>query len=113
MDARAFYTSADWRAVSRSALERDNRRCTVARLLGGDCSERLQAHHIEPLRDRPDLACDLDNVATVCSRHHPQWESIRRQVRRKRGWRPCPHFHPTSTGRRECERRLNRELVTA
>lgn len=106
-----LYSTLLWRELRARAIARDKGRCTVARLIGGDCSETLHAHHIESAEDRPDLALDLDNVATVCATHHPKWEAIRRAVKRARGWRSCPHPHRTAHGRRECERRLNQGRI--
>lgn len=104
MDAR-FYHSPEWRAVAALAIERDGRRCTVSRLLGGSCSPRLHAHHL----DRAGDPLDVDNVATACDRHHPRWEAVRRAVveRRPPRRRRCPHQHRYPGAREACERRLN------
>lgn len=106
-----FYNSPLWRELRELAIARDKGRCTVARLLGGVCSETLHGHHVQSVDDRPDLALDLENVATVCSKHHPTWEAVRRAVTRARGWRSCRHEHRTREGRLQCERHLNRDLV--
>lgn len=107
------YSTLQWEQVRTTALTRDRGRCTIARLLGGPCGDALHAHHIQSVDDRPDLAFDLDNVATTCDRHHPKWEAVRRAVVRVRGWKNCPHKHTTREGRIQCEARLNRELSTA
>lgn len=112
----ALYNSLRWRNARDAALARDGNRCVVARLLGGSCSEVLHAHHLQrPSSEADPLAYDLDNLATVCSRHHPKWEAVRRAVLRGRGgeWRRCPHAHRTTEGRQQCERRLNREAAEA
>lgn len=101
----SFYLSPEWLALRERVLHRDRKRCTVARLLGGDCSGVLHVHHIEPRSDRPDLELDEGNCATVCARHHPQWEAARRFVERsRRPLPPCNHRHPYKEGRIQCAR---------
>lgn len=104
-----------WRELRASALSRDNHRCVAAWLLGGQCSDRLDVHHIEPREERPDLAESLSNLITVCSAHHPRLEALRRAIGKARSkgqpWKRCPHPHPTAEGRRQCERKLNRALL--
>jgi thymidylate synthase (FAD) len=48
-------------------LERDGYRCRLCGARGGS-SMRLDMHHVLPVRARPDLVLDIDNIATVC---HP------------------------------------------
>jgi len=90
-----------------AVLDRDGHRCTVSRLLGGECSQRLDVHHIVPRREGG--GDELDNLASVCASHHPRWEALRRAILNERGdnWR-CPHVHPTSIGREACERQHRR-----
>lgn len=114
---RNIYSTLRWRIVRARALERDGHRCTVSRLLGGDCSDGpLHAHHIEPVAagGRP---FDVDNVGTTCARHHPMWEALRRDlVRRAGGEEPaprCTHPHRTREAREICERRMARRRVAA
>jgi hypothetical protein len=110
----SLYSTRDWRLVSDRARERDGLRCTVARLLGGPCSERLHAHHLIPASERPDLALDLDNVVTACASHHPRLEALRRSVvERREPRRRCPHRHRTRYARQLCESRLNRDRQAA
>jgi hypothetical protein len=113
----AIYNTLRWRAARTRALERDGRRCTVSRLLGGPCSAGpLHVHHVEPVADGGDPYA-LDNLGTVCSSHHPQWEALRRLLVRRRSEPPvrCPHRHRTAEARRICEARLARDrgLVAA
>lgn len=106
-----FYTSKEWRELRDRVIRRDGNRCTVSRLLGGDCSAMLQVHHIEARRDRPDLELDPDNCGTVCSAHHPSWEAVRRYVERsRRELPPCRHTHPYREGRLQCARERARKL---
>lgn len=113
--ARDIYNTLRWRTLTAAAIERDNRRCVAAWLLGGECNGRLEVHHIEPVKERPDLAYKLSNLVTVCAKHHRQLESLRRAVRmaRTRGWRRCRHEHRTRAGREACERRLNADRLDA
>jgi hypothetical protein len=110
-----LYDTLHWRELRARALARDCSRCTVSRLLGGECSGVLHVHHIEPADERPALAFELDNLATACAGHHARWEALRRALvrERRRGYRRCPHPHPTRAGREACERRLNAEALTA
>jgi len=98
-----------WDEIRERVLARDGHRCTVSRLLGGQCRGLLHVHHIIPRNEGgPDHE---DNLATVCARHHPIWERLRESVvhaRPTRRWRRCPHEHRTREGREACERRLNR-----
>jgi hypothetical protein len=109
-----IYNTSLWRAVSSRAKRRDERRCTVAKLLGGPCKGDLHAHHIVPVADGG-AAYDLDNVGTTCAAHHPQWESLRRiLVRRQLAAQPrCPHQHRSAEARRICEERLARTRAIA
>lgn len=113
-----LYNSSRWRdEVRPAALERDGHRCTVSRLLGGPCTEGrpLHVHHIVPV-DEGGAPYDLDNVGTVCARHHPMWEALRRTLARRVN-RPvvplarCRHQHRYRYGREECERRRRRKQL--
>lgn len=54
-----------WKALRMQALDRDGWQCV-------QCGERrrLEIDHIEPVRDRPDLAYTLSNLQTLCGRCH-------------------------------------------
>lgn len=102
-----LYSTLAWRIASARARQRDGDRCTVARLIGGSCSDLLHVHHLVPV-SAGGAALDLDNLATVCSRHHPMLEAMRREIVTRREPRRCPHHHPYEEGRLLCEARLNR-----
>ena len=104
-----FYTSPEWSAARDAALQRDGSRCTVARLIGGDCSHVLDVHHLVP-RGEGGAALDPDNLITLCHVHHPMVERLRRQLLRAHTprRRRCRHEHRTTEARLICERRLNR-----
>lgn len=111
------YSTVRWRAISAQARARDEQRCTVARLLGGDCSPHLHAHHLIPVGEDDTRAYELDNVVTACAHHHPRLEALRRfivQEQQEQIPRPrCRHHHPYPGGREACERRLARQMVAA
>lgn len=110
MAASFDYTAPAWRALAAEARARDGARCSLGRFLGGECSDTLHAHHLIPVAEDPRQAWDLNNVLTVCSRHHPQVEAVRRAVLHQRGLRPCRHRHPYPQGREECLRRRLAEI---
>lgn len=94
--------------IRERVLERDSFRCS-GRFLGGECSAVLDVHHILP-RDEGGTD-DEDNLLTLCHRHHPVLEALRRAILKRRGWRRCPHppgTHRYPGAREACERRLNR-----
>lgn len=109
-----IYSSDAWKATRSAALARDGNRCTVARLLGGQCGGPLHAHHIVAIEDggKP---FDPDNVGTACRTHHPMWEALRRQLVARLLERPklprCPHDHRTRQAREICERRMARRAA--
>lgn len=108
--ADPFYNSPEWIAVRDRVRARGGNACSVGRLLGGDCSATLAVHHIAPRSERPDLALDEANLRTVCVRHHPTWESLRRVLRARIAPR-CPHRHRYREGRIACERALARRAA--
>jgi len=101
-----------WSIARGRALRRDGSRCTVSRLLGGDCTPTLHVHHlVRPEHGGSRYA--LDNLGTTCSAHHPVWEAVRRSIVERRGLehdpRPrCPHQHRSAEARRQCEARMAR-----
>lgn len=112
MDTSQVYNSLEWELARGRALARDGHRCTVARLLGGDCSRGLDVHHIRPLT-AGGAPYDLSNLGTVCDSHHPMWEGLRRSILRTQDGPPeltprCNHRHPTAEARELCEARMAR-----
>lgn len=116
MDAR-IYDTLEWALARTRALKRDGNRCTVARLLGGECSPCLDVHHLRPVSEGG-TPYQLDNLLTACDSHHPMLESMRRSILRSQDGpreRPvrCGHFHRTAEGRRLCEKRMARQRELA
>lgn len=105
-----IYNDLRWQLTRSRALARDGNRCTVSRLLGGECSAGpLHAHHIMAIADGG-APFDVDNVGTTCAAHHPMWEALRRLLVERMLAPPprCPHRHRSREARAECERRLAR-----
>ena len=113
MDNETFYNSPEWHAAREHARKRDGDRCSVARLLGGNCSARLDVHHLQSVEERPDLALDVDNLITVCSHHHPTLEAAARLLRiiRLIDMPPCHHRHPYAAGRIACENKRRNDAL--
>ncbi len=107
----AIYNSLLWQLARSRVLERDGSRCTVSRLLGGPCSTGpLHVHHIVRPEDGGDPYHE-DNLGSVCARHHPKWEALRRRLAGELVEQPvrCPHQHRSAESRAICERRLARQ----
>lgn len=65
---RAYDDSAymEWR---KQVKNRDGWKCKIA---SKDCHGRLEAHHILPWRDYPELRYETNNGITLCQAHHPR-----------------------------------------
>ncbi|MDT2815965.1 HNH endonuclease [Vagococcus carniphilus] len=72
--ARAiFYNSSEWKLLRQSVLERDNYECQWCKEQGKVTTgvhSILEVDHIEELKDRPELALDIDNLRTLCKDCH-------------------------------------------
>lgn len=44
--------------------------CALCLLDGVVSNSRVEMHHIEPIKERPDLAYDCDNLICLCTWHH-------------------------------------------
>ena len=55
-----------WR---KSVKNRDNWKCGIA---DENCSGRLEAHHILPWSEFPELRYEINNGITLCHHHHPR-----------------------------------------
>ena len=55
-----------WR---KDVYKRDGWKC---KMLNGECVGRIEAHHILPWRDYPELRYDINNGITLCYYHHPR-----------------------------------------
>lgn len=64
-----FYLSPEFRYWRARALERDNNECQVCKEEGKQSHGDI-AHHIVHLKANPRLGLRLNNLLTVCHRHH-------------------------------------------
>lgn len=62
---QSIYRTERWKAVRLAAKRRDGWACV-------SCGHRhrLEVDHIEPVKKRPDLAFELDNLQTLCAKCH-------------------------------------------
>ena len=56
----------DWK---KNVYKRDSWKCKIN---NSDCKGRLEAHHILPWIDYPELRFDINNGITLCHAHHPR-----------------------------------------
>jgi 5-methylcytosine-specific restriction endonuclease McrA len=54
-----------WPALRLAAKRRDGFKCVKCGAVG-----RLEVDHIKPVRDAPELSFTLENLQTLCPRHH-------------------------------------------
>lgn len=103
----AALRTPEWADTRTKVLARDGQRCSLARLFGGACHGIIDVHHLQPVNEGGDPYA-LDNCLSVCHRHHPMLEAMRRYVMRKRAVPPCRHAHRYDHARRECAERRAR-----
>jgi hypothetical protein len=58
--------------ISEWRLKVRNRDAWKCKMSNKDCKGRLEAHHILPKRDFPELIYDINNGITLCQFHHPR-----------------------------------------
>lgn len=81
---RSRYYGPNWHQQRRKCLERDNNQCVVCGMTleahTQKYRESLHVHHITPFRkfgeDGYEKANRLENLLTLCRRHHDEWEGI-------------------------------------
>lgn len=49
--------------------KRDNFRCKMS---NGECSSKIEAHHILTWKESPELRYEISNGITLCTKHHPR-----------------------------------------
>lgn len=79
-----FYHTEAWKRVRELVLQRDQgmcRDCMREMELGYGMKPRRATlvHHIQPLREHPELALDPDNLISLCPRHHEEKHAERRE----------------------------------
>lgn len=60
---------SDYMIWRRRVWERDNHTCKIN---NGDCSGRLESHHILGFATHPELRYEVSNGITLCHFHHPR-----------------------------------------
>ena len=68
-DRSKIYNSKRWKEVRVKAMVRDSCMCGPCKKEGVD-TIATEVHHIKELKDRPDLAFDLDNLESICHACH-------------------------------------------
>jgi len=70
-----FYHTTAWRKTRKIVLRRDNFECQECKRQG-KYSKATTVHHKKHLKDRPDLALDLNNLESLCNpchnKEHPE-----------------------------------------
>lgn len=75
-----FYKAKAWSQVRLKVLSRDNYECQQCKHEGltytnkhdTDKHKRLDVDHIKDLEHYPELGLEIDNLITLCVRHHNQ-----------------------------------------
>ncbi len=62
---RPYYSSKRWARVRFLAKRRDDFKCVKC----GSCN-KLECHHVKPVRTHPELVFDLSNLLTLCRDCH-------------------------------------------
>jgi 5-methylcytosine-specific restriction endonuclease McrA len=73
-DKDSIRSTYRWKLKAKEAKERDLFLCRICLEEGRITQEGLEAHHICPLEEDKDRAFDLENILTVCKRHHEDCE---------------------------------------
>lgn len=62
--------------IRKQALERDNYECVVCKRGEKELGQKPDVHHIKPVEEfeKPKDANYLDNLVTVCRKHHKMIE---------------------------------------
>lgn len=78
---KAFYHTALWRVARGKRLEKDHHQCQRCRR-HGIYTRATTVHHVQHLRDVPELALDQENLESLCSACH-EAEHPERRSRKK------------------------------
>ena len=74
-EAERIRSTYQWQRKREEVKERDRHLCVYCLAHGRLNYERLEAHHIIPLEERPDLAYEDDNLITLCGKDHESAEA--------------------------------------
>ena len=75
MPDNPFYHTGAWKRLRPVALGRDGGMCQECMRefragYGIKPARATMVHHIIPIEERPDLALDLNNLLSLCAKHH-------------------------------------------
>lgn len=79
-----FYTSKEWLAIRKLAIERDHSECVWCKEEGRLTTHDLEVDHIKEVEFYPELALELDNLRTLCHACHNRRHG--RATSKKRKW---------------------------
>lgn len=88
-----FYHTTAWKKARAERLRMDHGMCAEcmrlyeAGLLRGPRRATV-VHHVKPLKEYPELALRLDNLESLCERHHNEAHPEKGQAPEKRGKKP-------------------------
>lgn len=102
----SLYDTKSWRDFRAHARASE---CFLANV-AGQCRGALHVHHVDPLSEGGPAFPDEGGVITLCAAHHRMIDSF---LKRREGWRRCPHHHRSREAREQCEARLNRAASRA
>lgn len=70
------YYGENWKEMRRKTLNRDNKKCVICKRGKEELGTDPSVHHIVPIKnfDTPENANYLDNLITVCRKHHSMIE---------------------------------------
>ncbi|WP_416729210.1 HNH endonuclease [Fictibacillus sp. JL2B1089] len=68
-ESRRFYKSKAWKKCRKLVLIRDNHLCQNC-FKKGKLTAADMVHHIEELKDKPELALNEDNLISLCNTCH-------------------------------------------
>ena len=74
-DEKALRNKYVWAKKSLDVREKANYLCEVCRDQNTFTYNDLEVHHIEKLKERPDLLLDDNNLICLCVTHHKQADS--------------------------------------
>jgi 5-methylcytosine-specific restriction enzyme A len=84
--AKKFYDSIAWKKCRKLVLLRDNYLCQEC-LSVGQVTSADMVHHIKSFEDHPELALDIDNLASLCypchNKEHPEKGGGEKKKQRK------------------------------
>ncbi|HDV6014277.1 TPA: HNH endonuclease [Staphylococcus pseudintermedius] len=89
-DRKRFYKTSEWKGLRKQRLIKDNYECQWCKNKGKVVTNndtRLIVHHKQEVKDRPDLALDIDNLVTVCFECHEKHHDRNIYKRNKTKWK--------------------------